>query len=48
MRILLFGASGQLGQDIQKVFSDHSIDCFSSKEFDFSSDKKLEINETLT
>ena len=46
MRNLLFGASGQLGQDIQKVFSDHQIDCFSSKEFDFSSDKKLEINET--
>lgn len=46
MNILLFGASGQLGHDIQKELSEFEIDCFSSKEFDFASDKKIKLNKT--
>ncbi|TNF29449.1 MAG: dTDP-4-dehydrorhamnose reductase [Deltaproteobacteria bacterium] len=45
MKILLFGATGQLGQDIQKVFEGASITKFSSKEFDFSSTDKLVVND---
>jgi dTDP-4-dehydrorhamnose reductase len=43
MKILLFGASGQLGQDIQKVFSEATISCYSSKEFNFLSDEPLVV-----